>query len=95
MTADKFCRVPNVVTRTVAGEVLLIPVSGELADIQRVFVLNSVADCIWEHLDGSLTSREICTRVAERFEVDWETASHDVDAFLIDLASAKLIVEVA
>jgi hypothetical protein len=40
----------DLVTREIAGETLIVPTRGNLADMQRIFALNGVAGFIWQHL---------------------------------------------
>lgn len=86
-------RAPSVVAREIAGETFLVPVCGNLADLQRVFVLNRVGGFIWERLDGAAAPEEIAAAVAERFEVDVETAAADVARLVADLEAAGLVTE--
>lgn len=87
----RFQRSPDVVRREIAGEVILVPVRGKVADLQNLYVLNPVADCIWEHLDGDRTPGDITAAVVERFEVAWDEAASDVDEFVDRLREAGLV----
>lgn len=88
-------QMPDVVTRKIAGEVFLVPVRGKLADLQQLFVLNRVGECVWEHLDGSRTREEMVTLIFDQFEVDEERAGADFDEFLARLREAGLVEVVA
>jgi hypothetical protein len=85
MTTHTYRKVPDIVTRKIAGEMFLVPVRGKLADLQRMFVLNSVGECIWELLNGTRNRDDIVTLIADRFEVDRQRAVADVEEFLLDL----------
>ena len=50
----------NFVTREVAGETLIVPLRGKLADMQRIFALDAVAAFIWQNLDGQQDLDRIC-----------------------------------
>jgi hypothetical protein len=41
----------DLVTREIAGETLIVPTRGNLADMQRIFALDGVAAFIWQHLE--------------------------------------------
>jgi hypothetical protein len=88
-------QVPNVISREIAGEVFLVPVRGKLADLQRLFVLNRVGECIWRQLDGNHSRGEILAAIIERFDVDEPQAATDMEEFLAQLVQAGLTEEVA
>jgi hypothetical protein len=80
------------VTRRIAGECLLVPLKGELADLQRVFALNPVAERVWELLGSSERSlRELSESVAASFTVERETAERDLTEFLAQLEREGLV----
>lgn len=86
-------RCPNVVLRRIAGETLLVPTGGELAQLQRIFVLDEVGEVVWELLDGRHSLADIVRAVTESFDVDADRARSDVVEFLSALAGAGLVEE--
>ena len=91
--AGIFRRTESIVTRKIADEVFLVPVKGKIAEIQRMFVLNTVGECIWNHLEAARTRREIVGAVLAAFDVDETAAAADVDEFLEELRGAGLVEE--
>ena len=89
-----FARNEGTVSRSVAEEKLVIPVRGKLADLQKIFALNPVADFIWEQLDGKKSLSEICSAITASFEVETEQASRDLCELIEDLLSNDLVIEV-
>lgn len=85
----------TIVTRKVAGEIILVPVCGELASMQRIFSVDSVAAFIWESLDGSRSEKVILEGIKAVFDVDDDTAAKDLREFINELNTAGLIDEVA
>jgi hypothetical protein len=85
----------DLIARQVLGDTLLVPLRGELADLQRIFALNPVAQQIWAWLDGELDVAAVCARLVLRFEVDPAQAEADLVAFIAQLSAAGLIEEVA
>ncbi len=83
-------RSDDVVTRRIAGECLLVPIRGEVADLQRIFVLNPVGERIWESLAEDRRFDAICDIVQEGFEIDRLTLERDVAEFLAELEKAGL-----
>jgi len=83
---------PDVVSRKIAGELFIVPVRGKLADMQRIFALNSVAQYVWEEL-GQKKLDDILSDVINRFEVEKDQAETDIREFIEELYAANLIRE--
>jgi hypothetical protein len=83
----------DVVSRKIGGELFIVPVKGQLADMQKIFTLTPVAEYIWERLDGRKNVSEIRDEVVARFEVSGEQADSDISEFLAELLEARLIHE--
>jgi hypothetical protein len=81
----------SVVSRKIAGETFLVPVKGNLADMQMIFTLNPVAEFIWQELDKK-NLRDICDDVVSTFEVEKEQAEADISEFVTELLEAELLV---
>jgi coenzyme PQQ synthesis protein D (PqqD) len=79
------------VTRQIAGETLIVPVTGHVVDLESIYVLNPVAARIWELLESPTTADRIARAVADEFAVSLERASPDVLEFLDALGSRGLI----
>ncbi|NIM17640.1 MAG: PqqD family peptide modification chaperone [Candidatus Aminicenantes bacterium] len=83
------------VTRQIADETLLVPIRSRLADMQRIFALESqVAEYIWQQLDGKQNLEEIHRGITSEFEVENGQASSDLQEFISQLMEAGLIEEV-
>ncbi|MFZ5905898.1 MAG: PqqD family protein [Nitrospirota bacterium] len=89
-----FRKKEEIVHRSIAGETILVPVKGKLADMQRIFTLNPVADFIWNQLNGGKTVSEIRDEVIEHFEVARENAEQDIREFIEELIREDLLAEV-
>ncbi len=85
-----YARTPDIVPRQIAGDTILVAVRGELARLERIFVLNTVGEHIWGILDGRRTVADVATDVCEVFDIDAATAIADVTWFLADLEDAGL-----
>ena len=87
-------RKADLVLREVAGESLLIPIRGSLADLQRIYTLNRVARAVWAELDGGRTMAEVRERLLERFEVGREQLEGDLREFAAQAVADGLAEEV-
>lgn len=81
----------DIVYRKVAGETILVPISGRLADMQRIFALNPVGEFIWDELDGSRSLQQVSEDIQCYFDVNGEEADADLEAFIAELLKEGLI----
>ena len=88
-----FAKRGEIVSREIAGETILVPIRGKLADLQRIFTVNAVAAHIWQQLDGKRTLAGIRDSVLETFQVERERAEADIQRFVAELTQAGLIQE--
>ena len=88
-----FQRNKDVVSRKIAGELFLVPVAGNLADMERMFALTTVGEFIWERIDGKRSLSEIRDEVVAQFDVEEEQADSDIQEFVAELISAGLVQE--
>ncbi len=84
----------EVVSREIAGETILVPISGKLADMQRIFSLTPVASYIWGRLDGERSLEIIIQDVTDNFDVEHTEAENDLGEFVGELLKAGLIESV-
>ena len=89
-----FQRAESVVQREVAGEVFLVPIRGQLADLQELFVLSEVGGWLWERFDGARPLADLVAGIAKEFEVDEPQAREDAESFVRELLEAGLVVDV-
>jgi len=83
------------VTRRIAGETLIMPVAGRVADLESIYVLNEVGSRIWQLVGSPTTAGRIAEVVASEFDVSAERAAGDVATFLGALDARGLIRYVA
>jgi len=84
----------DIVTRQIADETLLVPIRSHLADMQRIFALNRVAEYIWQQLDGKRNLKEIHNGIMANFEVEKNRAGSDIQEFISQLMESDIIEEV-
>lgn len=87
-----FSRLPDIVPRHIAGDTILVPVRGELARVQQLFVLDEVGEFIWNQIDGVRSTQALISLVLQSYDVDEGTAQEDTLEFLTDLEDAGLVV---
>ena len=73
-----FNKDPNMVSRKIADEVILVPIRQNVGDLESIYTLNEVAARIWELMDGEMKVREIKDKIVEEFKVTPEEAEADI-----------------
>lgn len=88
---NRYAARARVVARRIGNQTLLVPISGETADLQRVFTLNAVAEYAWNRLDGQHTLADICSEIATEFDVTESDAQRDMLEWVAQLETMGLI----
>lgn len=83
----------DVVTRKIAGELFIVPVSGKLANMQKMFALTHVGAYIWSLFDGNRPLSDLREKVLIAYTVEKNQAESDMREFVADLLGAGLIFE--
>jgi hypothetical protein len=91
---ELYVRSDAVVSRVIAGETLIVPISKGVGDLASIYSLNPVASTIWEAVSRPRTKNEIVQLVAHEFEAELQHVERDVEAFLAEMKSARLVTEV-
>ena len=77
--------------RVISGETIIVPIRGQVGDLESIYSLNEVGTVIWSMLDGETTVDGVIDEVCLRFGVSRELAERDTLAFLNGLESAGLV----
>jgi hypothetical protein len=86
-----FIRSRTVVSRSVAGETLIVPVRGKVGDLASIYSFNGTGSLIWQILDAPHTLTDLIDAVAHQYAVEQEQAQKDVTQFVDDLLSVGLV----
>jgi hypothetical protein len=86
-----FRRRDGIVARRIAGECILVPVSGSVAGFDRIFALNAMGEGIWDLLAEELAYDDLADRILERYDIDRPTAEADLAEFLEEMEKEGLI----
>ena len=90
----RYTKDPNIVSRQIAGEYILVPISQSADEVESIYTLNEVAARIWELLDGELCLNEIRDMIVTEFEVTPDEATADLLEFLQQLESLSAVKQV-
>lgn len=73
---------PDMVSRLIGDEFILVPIRRNVADLESVFTLGGTGVRIWELIDGRQTVGELLATVVEEFAVEPEQAEADLMEYL-------------
>jgi hypothetical protein len=86
-----FRRQGEFVTRTIAGETLVVPVRGQVGDLDAIYCVNEVGAFIWEQFDDPKSAAQVVDAVCREFDVAREQAEHETAEFIAALETAGMI----
>lgn len=87
----RFIRSPDLVSRDVAGEMVVVPICRGVGDLDSIFTFNTVGTHVWNLLTEGRTESELTNSVTRRFQVSEYVAQSDVRNFLTDLLGVGLV----
>ena len=73
---------PTVVTRKTGNEYVLVPVTGNIADMDSVYTLNETGAFIWELIDSKRDLTAIIESLTEEYDIGKDAATADVLDFV-------------
>ena len=81
----------QVVLRGVAGEYMLIPTGETVFEYNGIFMLTESGKFLWEHIEKGAEVDELKQLLMAEYEIDFDTASTDVDEFVEMLKTFGII----
>ena len=90
-----FRKADNIVSRKVMDEILLVPISGELASMDNLYSLNETGAFIWGVLDGSRSLADIGKQLGQMYDADAAKIEADLMEIIAELSESGLVVETA
>jgi hypothetical protein len=73
---------PDVVSRKIDEESILVPIRQTGSDVQCIYTLDGVASRIWDLIDGERTASEIADLIVSEYDVTIEQARIDIGEFV-------------
>lgn len=87
----RFVRSSDLVSRDVAGEMVVVPICRGVGDLDSIFTFNTVGTHVWNLLTEGRSEAELTSSITQRFQVSEYVAQSDVRNFLTDLLGVGLI----
>jgi hypothetical protein len=79
---DLFTLKSRFVSRVVGNDLILVPLTGHIAQMSEMFTLNNTARFIWEHATEEIDEESMVQLLTDEFDIDAGTATGDVKKFL-------------
>ena len=79
------------ILKNVAGNYIIVPVSGELVDLNAMITITGTGAFLWDKLEKGTNKDELIEAMTKEYDIDKETASSDIDAFLKQLTDNKML----
>ena len=84
---------PNIVSRSIAGEMILVPIRKNVGDMESIYTLNETAARVWEMIDGQRSTAEIHKQMVSEFDIDPLQAEQDLLELLENLLEISVLVK--
>lgn len=91
MGNKRYKKLLGFVEKKIGDELVIVPVTSTVAQMNKVFSLNEIGSFIYENINESKTVDEITTLVTKEFDVNIDVAQKDIELFLKDAVAAKVI----
>lgn len=85
---------PNIVSRTILDETILVPLRQNVSDFESIYTLNETAAFTWSRLDGQHSLAEIRDEIVKEFAVDAGEAEADLLELIDHLGEIGALEEV-
>ena len=79
--------------REIAGNYIIVPVGGELVDLNAMININDTGAFIFKALETETTVDEIVNLMIKEYDIDVETAKNDVIEFIDVLRKNSMLFE--
>ena len=84
----------NFVFRRIEGETILVPIRGNVSDLDCIYSLNPVGALVWERLDGSADLKAIRGVITAEYDVGKRKAEADLLEFIRDMKAIGAVAAV-
>ena len=91
ISRKRFIKESDFVTRCIKGETIIVPVKGNVGDLDSIYTLNEVGTLVWELIDGQNRVSQIVEAICNKYDITPEEAEKDVIELVGSLKTAGLI----
>jgi hypothetical protein len=94
VSEQRFEKDPNMVAREIVGEMILVPIRQNAADLESIYTLNETAASAWKLFDGQRSLSEISVLLTEEFDVSLELVQADLKELVEQLLAIQAVRQV-
>jgi len=91
---QRYQKSPDVVSREILGETILVPIRNNVGDLESIYTLNETAALAWSLMDGNRTTAEICDALLQEYDVAPENVHQDIVELLTALEEIGAVAKV-
>lgn len=84
-------RSPNVVSRVVADEAIVVPIRRGVADLNSIYTFNESGTLLWSLIEKGLDRAQLVSQLQSHYGLSREQAAADAEAFLKELSTEGLV----
>ena len=84
---------PNIVSRLIGGEMILVPIRQNVGDMENIYTLNETGARIWELIDGQRSLGDVHDQLVSEFEIDPLQAKSDLLELIDNLLAEGALAE--
>ncbi|MEG2413771.1 MAG: PqqD family protein [Clostridia bacterium] len=81
----------SVLLQKIADQSILVDMSGENINCNRMITLNAVGEFVWEAMSDDISAQELTAKITERFDVQEQVAKKDLLAFISELEKLSFV----
>jgi len=79
------------VEKTIGTDLVIVPLVGAVAQMEKVFSLNELGTFIYNLLNKPRSFEEILELILNEFDIDEQTANNDLEHFLIKAVESSIV----
>jgi hypothetical protein len=92
--SSQYRRSTAVVSRQISGETLVVPIRGKVGDLASIYSFNETGSVLWAAMEHPRSLETLTSLLCQSFEVGWDDARRDAQAFVQEMKSAGLLTAV-
>ena len=82
---------PSIITRQVAGETILVPVSRRVSSEPALYTLDETGAFLWQRLNTGASGRALVESILASYAADRAQVEQDVRQFLAELIAIEAV----
>jgi hypothetical protein len=91
VSGDRIRSSPNVVSRVVADEALVVPIRGGAGDLDSIYTFNDAGTKLWMMIEKGQSAAELAEYLQTSYGITPVQAKLDAENFLAELSEEGLI----